>query len=115
MARVLDNLFSNISKYALPDSRVYVDVKIKQDQKQIQIHIKNISNDKLNITADELMERFVRGDVARTTEGSGLRPINSKKPNRTTRRKIRHLPRRRLIQGSYNLLRKALQKQIDIV
>lgn len=95
MARVLDNLFSNISKYALPDSRVYVDVKIKQDQKQI--HIKNISNDKLNITADELMERFVRGDVARTTEGSGLRLINSKKPNRTTRRQIRHLPRRRLI------------------
>lgn len=84
MARVLDNLFSNISKYAMPYSRVYVDVKI--NQKQIQIHIKNISNDKLNITADELMERFVRGDVARTTEGSGLRTINSKKPNRITRR-----------------------------
>ncbi|MEA5027146.1 MAG: HAMP domain-containing sensor histidine kinase [Erysipelotrichaceae bacterium] len=68
--RVFDNLFTNVSKYAQPDTRVYIDV-IKQSGK-VCVAIKNISGDPLNITADELMERFVRGDVARTTEGSGL-------------------------------------------
>lgn len=68
--RVIENLFSNISKYALDNSRVYIDV-IKENGKAI-ITIKNISKDSLNITADELMQRFVRGDKSRTTEGSGL-------------------------------------------
>ena len=70
MYRVIENLYSNIAKYALDNSRVYVD--INQNNKKSKIIIKNISKDKLNITADELMQRFVRGDKSRTTEGSGL-------------------------------------------
>ena len=70
MYRIVENLFSNISKYALENSRVYVD--IKKTQKSVTIDMKNISKDRLNITADELMQRFVRGDKSRTTEGSGL-------------------------------------------
>lgn len=70
MYRVIENLFSNISKYALENSRVYID--LKQAEKKVQIEIKNISREKLNISAEELMQRFVRGDTARTTEGSGL-------------------------------------------
>ena len=70
MYRIIENLFSNISKYALENSRVYVD--IKKSQKSVIIEMKNISKDRLNITADELMQRFVRGDKSRTTEGSGL-------------------------------------------
>lgn len=68
--RVVENLFSNISKYALPKSRVYID--IKTEGSKVKIELKNISKDKLNISGEELMQRFVRGDKARTTEGSGL-------------------------------------------
>lgn len=70
MYRVMENMYVNIAKYALENSRVYVDVT--KTNKKIQIALKNISKDKLNITVDELMERFTRGDVSRTTEGSGL-------------------------------------------
>ena len=70
MYRIIENVFSNITKYALENSRVYIDV-ISQNDK-ISISIKNISKDKLNISADELMQRFVRGDKSRYTEGSGL-------------------------------------------
>ena len=70
MYRVMENMYVNIAKYALENSRVYVDVT--KTNKKIQIALKNISEDKLNITVDELMERFTRGDVSRTTEGSGL-------------------------------------------
>ena len=70
MYRVIENVFSNIAKYALEGSRVYIDVT--KNNEQAKIEIKNISKDKLNITADELMQRFVRGDKSRTTEGSGL-------------------------------------------
>ena len=70
MYRIMENLFGNISKYAQENSRVYVDVKKKN--KKIDISIKNISKDKLNISSDELMQRFVRGDKSRYTEGSGL-------------------------------------------
>lgn len=70
MYRVIENLFGNISKYALDSSRVYVDIG-KIDSK-VRITIKNISKERLNISADELMQRFVRGDKSRTTEGSGL-------------------------------------------
>lgn len=70
MYRVIENLFSNISKYALEASRVYIDVK--KIENTVKIDIKNISKERLNITEDELMQRFVRGDKARTTEGSGL-------------------------------------------
>lgn len=70
MYRIIENLFSNISKYALENSRVYIDVKAKGNK--VKIYIKNISKEKLNISAEELMQRFVRGDKSRTTEGSGL-------------------------------------------
>ena len=69
--RIIENLFSNITKYALPSSRVYIDV-VEKDDKFVNISIKNISKDKLNISSDELMQRFVRGDKSRYTEGSGL-------------------------------------------
>ena len=68
--RVLENLYNNAFKYAMEHSRVYVDVLRKKDF--VYFTIKNVSENPLNITADELTERFVRGDVARTTEGSGL-------------------------------------------
>ena len=70
MYRIIGNLFSNVAKYALENSRVYVD--LKKVDKKVKVEIKNISKDKLNISSDELMQRFVRGDKSRTTEGSGL-------------------------------------------
>ena len=70
MWRVLDNLLNNVIKYALAGTRVYVTAE-KWD-KRVVIAIKNISRDPLNVDADELMERFVRGDSSRHTEGSGL-------------------------------------------
>ena len=68
--RVLENLYTNAVKYAMEHSRVYVDVS-EEDGKAV-FTIKNVSENPLNIRPDELTERFVRGDVARTTEGSGL-------------------------------------------
>ena len=84
MYRVIENLFSNIAKYAQNNSRVYIDLKVcpqisqkektglSQNFPNVIIEIKNISKDRLNISADELMQRFVRGDKSRNTEGSGL-------------------------------------------
>lgn len=72
MYRVIENLFSNVSKYALENSRVYIDIKENSSTNNVIIEVKNISKDKLNISAEELMQRFVRGDKSRTTEGSGL-------------------------------------------
>lgn len=69
--RVLENLYNNAFKYAAENSRVYVDMRRTEDGKA-EFVIKNISANPLNISADELTERFVRGDVSRTTEGSGL-------------------------------------------
>ncbi len=68
--RVFENLFVNIQKYAMPHSRVYIDVK--QEDGQVEITIKNMSATELNVRPDELTERFVRGDSSRNTEGSGL-------------------------------------------
>lgn len=68
--RIMDNLLGNACKYALPGTRVYISAR--QDGDMVVIDVKNISRDKLNISADELMERFVRGDSSRNTEGSGL-------------------------------------------
>jgi signal transduction histidine kinase len=74
--RVVDNLLNNVRKYALPGSRVYIDLKEAGgpglEPAWTTMEIKNISAAKLNIPADELMERFQRGDEARATEGSGL-------------------------------------------
>ena len=79
MYRIMENIFSNITKYALENSRVYIDMVKKE--KYVIIEIKNISREKLNISADELMQRFVRGDKSRYTEGSGLRTFYSSKFN----------------------------------
>ncbi len=68
--RVIENVFSNISKYALEGSRVYI--KLEKQKEEVYLEFKNISKDKLNISAEELMQRFVRGDKSRYTEGSGL-------------------------------------------
>lgn len=68
--RIFDNIFNNIAKYAQPNTRVYIDVSPKIGT--VEITFKNISKEKLNISGDELMERFVRGDSSRNTEGSGL-------------------------------------------
>jgi signal transduction histidine kinase len=68
--RVFDNVLNNICKYALPNTRVYLDIHSSADK--VTVTFKNISNYPLNISTDELMERFVRGDISRTTEGSGL-------------------------------------------
>ena len=70
MWRVLDNLFRNICRYAMPGTRVYISVQ--EGEKDVHITIRNISRDPLGISPQELMERFVRGDSARTSEGSGL-------------------------------------------
>lgn len=81
--RVIENIYSNIVKYALENSRVYVD--IISEEKIVKIELKNISKDKLNISKDELMERFVRGESSRNTEGSGLRTFYCTKLNRTSK------------------------------
>ena len=75
--RVIENLLGNISKYALEGSRVYLNIerilsKNPARKNKILLEFKNISADPLNISADELMERFKRGDESRNTEGSGL-------------------------------------------
>mgnify|MGYP000106917263 CR=1 FL=1 len=70
MWRVLANVFNNAAKYAMEGSRVYVD--LVQTGEEVQLTIKNVSEQPLNISADELTERFIRGDVSRSTEGSGL-------------------------------------------
>jgi len=68
--RSIDNIFSNIFKYALEDSRVYIDVELKESH--VMLTFKNISRNALNISSDELLERFTRGNEARSSEGSGL-------------------------------------------
>ncbi len=68
--RVLENLYNNVAKYAMEGTRVYVDMYA--DGNQVLFSIKNISENPLNIEADELTERFIRGDISRSTEGSGL-------------------------------------------
>ena len=70
LSRVMDNLVSNICKYALEDTRVYAVAAC--DEEHVTISFKNVSRAELNISPDELMERFVRGDASRHTEGSGL-------------------------------------------
>lgn len=67
--RVLDNLLGNVIKYAQAGTRVYMDITAYE--KKVMLSVKNISRDRLNISAEELMERFVRGDASRSAEGSG--------------------------------------------
>ncbi|MBO6166018.1 MAG: HAMP domain-containing histidine kinase [Eubacterium sp.] len=68
--RIIENLFTNASKYAIQGSRVYMNLSIDGDNAAFSI--KNVSREMLNISAEELTERFVRGDKSRFTEGSGL-------------------------------------------
>lgn len=70
MWRVLENVFGNVVKYAMEGTRVYAE--ISNQNKKVIFSLKNISAQPLNFSADELTERFIRGDVARNTEGSGL-------------------------------------------
>lgn len=70
MWRVIENMLSNACKYAMANTRVYVDLYTKGNTASVAV--KNISGQRLNITEDELLQRFVRGDSSRNTEGSGL-------------------------------------------
>ncbi len=70
MWRVVENLFNNVCKYAMPGTRVYVDVHNVNGR--VEASMKNISQSALNFKPEELTERFIRGDISRTTEGSGL-------------------------------------------
>ena len=72
--RVVENLFSNVCKYALEGTRVYLEIRrVRQDDRETAVFtMKNISAQALNIRAEELTERFIRGDISRSTEGSGL-------------------------------------------
>ncbi len=70
MWRIIENLFNNICKYAMEGTRVYLDVVVENGV--VEASLKNISACQMNIKADDLTERFIRGDSSRTTEGSGL-------------------------------------------
>ena len=70
MQRIFDNLMNNACKYSLPGTRVYVD--LKETDKDAVFEFKNTSKEALNMSEEELMERFTRGDSSRNTEGSGL-------------------------------------------
>lgn len=70
MWRVLENIFNNVLKYAMEGTRVYAETK--KEEGKISFSLKNISAQPLNISTDELTERFIRGDASRNTEGSGL-------------------------------------------
>ena len=70
MWRVLENIFGNAAKYAMPGTRVYADLTLSGEQ--VEFSLKNVSEQQLNFSADELTERFIRGDLSRSTEGSGL-------------------------------------------
>ncbi|MZP31339.1 hypothetical protein GTO91_16690 [Heliobacterium undosum] len=70
LSRALENLIQNVLKYALANTRVYLTVSA--DETHAYVECKNIANYEMNFNADEILERFVRGDQARTTEGSGL-------------------------------------------
>ena len=70
MWRVLENLYNNAAKYAMPGTRIYADLRTDKDE--VIFSLKNVSEYPLNFSADELTERFIRGDISRSTEGSGL-------------------------------------------
>ena len=68
--RIFDNLLNNACKYSQPGTRVYINLETRDEM--VNITFRNVSKTQLNISPDELMERFVRGDSSRNTEGSGL-------------------------------------------
>ena len=77
MWRVLENIFNNAAKYAMPGTRVYADLRVNEGK--VSFSLKNVSENPLNINAEELTERFIRGDVSRSTEGSGTGTFNRKR------------------------------------
>lgn len=68
--RILENIYNNAAKYAMENTRIYAQLSVTETK--AVFHLKNISKHELNISADELTERFIRGDISRSTEGSGL-------------------------------------------
>ena len=68
--RVIDNLLSNCAKYAMEGTRIYVE--LSRGKGQVTLSVKNVSREALNVPAERLMERFVRGEESRSSEGSGL-------------------------------------------
>ena len=70
MWRVFENIYNNAAKYAMEGTRIYAELAVKDGNAMFSL--KNISEQALNISADELTERFIRGDISRSTEGSGL-------------------------------------------
>ena len=70
MWRIFDNLMGNVLKYAQPGTRVYL--SLSRDNGKALVAFRNISREALDMSGEELMERFVRGDSSRSTEGSGL-------------------------------------------
>lgn len=68
--RIMDNLLQNILKYSMPHSRVYIELKVRDDE--VTVTFKNMSATEMNFSPEEITERFVRGDLSRNTEGSGL-------------------------------------------
>ena len=68
--RIFENLFTNISKYAMPNSRAYISVK--EENGRVKIEMNNVSEQPMDFTSSEIMERFVRGDKSRSQQGSGL-------------------------------------------
>ena len=68
--RVMDNLLSNCAKYAMEGTRIYLE--LNRGKGQVSLSVKNISREPLNVPPEQLMERFVRGEESRTTDGSGL-------------------------------------------
>lgn len=68
--RIFENLIVNITKYAMPHTRVYIE--LRDEGNEVWISMKNVSAAELNFNADEITDRFVRGDASRNTEGSGL-------------------------------------------
>ncbi len=74
MWRVMENLFNNVYKYTLENTRVYIDLTVEEHESGniVEVSLKNISERQMNIKAADLTERFIRGDDSRTTEGSGL-------------------------------------------
>lgn len=70
--RVMDNILNNVCKYAMPGTRVYLNLEKDMDNRQAIITLKNVSREALDISPEELLERFVQGDKARRTEGNGL-------------------------------------------
>ncbi|MFQ9803435.1 MAG: hypothetical protein ACLRXD_05150 [Coprococcus sp.] len=101
--RVFDNLLANISKYAMPGTRVYASV-IRGDG-EVRMEFKNISRDPLNVSSDELMERFVRGDSSRNTEGKRTGIIYSEQSVYSDECQIYYKHRRRSVQSGHNIYR----------